>query len=498
MQYGNLTATQISMFNLARLCSIREPSFAVWIEGFTDSTEYVIEIDSEITIGFQYGKGLLNIGIAMLVMDNYDGYFYSNGISKIARNARIKIWAGFGGANIPIFTGTVKSVEPMGTTDIVLLNCRDYMGLFQEVFIHGNQYPNNTAELLIKKFCSLLHIPEPNIESTDETTNIFTQPTFEEVSLFTALEEVCSSIFYIAYFDEDGNLNAVEREHSISVDYLFDSSNIIDYENLVDTSVFNDVTIEYDEDFFCKYEDYISIDTYGKKSRNEQIFLLNSKLVSNIATGSKVEKLEHNLEAFKITSESDAVTIDCAHIKMKGDDAHGYITAGIYSDSNGAPDALLATSQLKASGNLAADFTWEIFHFEKPVSISSTTDYWMAIDIGSLSSGTIYLQVSGDDCIARYAYRDYGNWVKENNKQVLHKVRGSINAQRVAADIIEFHKTPYERIRITAPAVPHLQLLDKVTVNTGLRERQGHYVIEGRRHIITPDSYTTIDTLRKV
>ena len=80
----------------------------------------------------------------------------------------------------------------------------------------------------------------------------------------------------------------------------------------------------------------------------------------------------------------------------------------------------------------------------------------------------------------------------------MHKIRGSIYAQRVAEDIVRFYGNPHERIRITAPAVPQLQILDEVMVNIKLRERWGRYVIEGRRHIVAPDSYTTIDTLRKV
>ena len=74
----------------------------------------------------------------------------------------------------------------------------------------------------------------------------------------------------------------------------------------------------------------------------------------------------------------------------------------------------------------------------------------------------------------------------------------SREAQRVARDWVEFYKESHERIRISAPAVPQLQLLDEVFVDIELRDVRGYYVIEGRRQIITPEYYTTIDTLRKV
>ena len=498
MQYGDLTETQITELNLVQAYSVREPSFVVWIEGFGDPTEYVMEIDSEVALEFPRGRGYLNVGRAILVMSNEDGEFYLDGQSKIEKNARVKVWAGMSNLNIPVFTGIVNSVEPMGTTDVVVLSCKDYMGLFQEILIQGSQDPNNTAKLLIEKLTvDLANLPTPNIAATDETTLAYTGPTFEEGSVLEALEEVCNSIFHIAYFDEDGTLNAVEREHSTLIDHQFRDGNIIDCESLTDTEVVNNITVEYKENFFSKYEDQASIDAYGKQARSDQTLLLNSTLVSDKTTGSTTEELDHDLEAFKFTSSSDATIIDCLHIKMKKDNAHGYITAGIYSDSGGVPNALLATSQLKASDNLSTDFAWEVFYFSVPAEISPSTDYWVVIDTSSLSSGTIYAQISKVSATAKHAYYGVGSWVTEDDKQVLHRIRGSIHAQRVAEDTVSFYKDPHERIRITAPAVPQLQLLDEVMVDIKLRERWGRYVIEGRRHIIAPDSYITIDTLRK-
>ena len=263
MQYGDLDEAQISRFNEEQAHSVRKPSFVVWIEGFGDPTEYVMEIDSEVALEFPLGRGHLNIGRAILVVNNEDGYFYSNGESKIGRNAKMKVWAGLENINIPIFAGVVHSVEPAGLTDVVVLNCTDYMGLFQETLIQGSQDPNNTAKLLMEDFCSLASISMPIVASTDETTSVYTHPTFEEGTMLTALEEVCNSIFYITYFDEYGNLNAVEREHSTLVDYQFADNNVIDCRALVDTEVINDITIEYRENFFSKHEDQASIDAYG-------------------------------------------------------------------------------------------------------------------------------------------------------------------------------------------------------------------------------------------
>ena len=409
----------------------------------------------------------------------------------------MKIWAGINGLNIPIFTGVVQSIEPTGTTDVVILNCKDYMGLFQEILIQGSQYPNNTPKHLLENFCERAGVPIPNIASTDETTCVYTEPEFEEQSILRALEDICNSIFHVAYFDEDGNLNAIEREHSELADFCFKDNNVVDCENLLDAEIVNDITIEYAEDFFCKYEDQLSIDTYGRRARSDRTLLLNSTLVSDEATGSVAEALDHDLEALKFTSANDTVSIDCLHIKMKKDQAHGYITASIYTDNGGLPDAILATSQLKASDNLSTEFSWEVFYFSTPVEISPSTDYWVVMDASSVSNGVVYVHVNTTAISSRHAYYS-GTWYTEDNKQILHRIRGSSSAQRVAEDTVRFYRDPKERILITAPAVPQLQLLDEVILDIAHREIRGHYVIEGRRHIITPYKYTTIDTLRKI
>ena len=497
MQYGDLTEVQIARFDAAQAYSVRKPSFVIWIEGFGDPTEYVMKIDTEVALGYPLGRGQLNVGTAIITMSNEDGYFYSDGKSNIKKNARIKVWTGFDNLNIPIFTGVIYSVEPSGTTDVVVLNCKDYMGLFQEILIQGSQDPNNTPKLLLENFCEQAGAPGANIAATDETTCVYTEPTFEEQSMLKALEDVCNSIFYVAYFDEYGNLNAVEREYSNLVDFCFKDNNVIDCENLVDTDIVNDITMEYRENFFYRYEDQVSIDTYGRRARSDRTLLLNSTLVSDETTGSIAEELNHDLEAFKFTSTDNAVSIDCLHIKMKKNQAHGYITASIYTNSGGVPGTILSASQLKTSANLSTEFAWEIFYFSTPVEISPSTGYWVVIDPSSVSSGVVYVRVNVTAVFASHAY--YSDiWHTEDNKHVLYRIRGSIPAQRVAEDTVRFYKDPHERIRITSPAVPQLQLLDEVMLDIASREVWGRYVIEGRRHIITPYEYTNIDTLRKV
>jgi len=496
MQYGNLTVSQRSTFDLKQTNSIRKPSFAVWIEGFGDTTRHVIDIDSEVALESPLGRGNLHIGQAILVVSNENGYFYDNGKSNIKSNAHVKIWTGFDNLNIPIFTGVVHSVKPIGTTNMVTLNCHDYMGLTASVIVKDSQDPNNTAKLMIENFCDQIGV-QANVPSTSETTEIYSDPKFDEQSMLSALEEICESIFYVAYFDEAGTLQVAEREYSNPVEWKFDDDSIIDCGRLIDTEIINDVFIEYRENFYVGWCDQPSINEYGTRNRSLRLLLLNSTLVSEMVHGSTSETLDHDLEAFKFISAGDASSIDCLQIKMKQSDAHGNMVVKVHSDNGGVPGALLGTSQSKASANLYTDFAWETFYFTDPVTISPSTIYWVVIDTTPVSSGTVYVQISAATASATHACYSEGAWHTENDKQVLHTISRSLNARRLAEDLIRFYKQPHERIHVIAPAVPQLQLLDEVRVDIEHMQIFGHFVCEGRRHVLTPEGYMTVDILRK-
>jgi hypothetical protein len=82
MQHGDLTEAQIARFDTAQAYLVRKPSFVLWIEGFGDLTEYVMEIDSEVALESPEGRGHLNVGRAILVMSNEGGYFTQMGRAK--------------------------------------------------------------------------------------------------------------------------------------------------------------------------------------------------------------------------------------------------------------------------------------------------------------------------------------------------------------------------------------------------------------------------------
>ncbi len=279
MQYGILTEKQQKEFNLRQSGYLRRHSFIVWIEELGDTTEYIIDIDTETGIESPSGNLNINVGRATLIASNKNGYFYSNGYSKIRKNSRIKIWAGFGNLVIPIFTGTVYSVRPIGISDIIIIDCRDYMGLFMDIYISGSQYPNNTPKLMLESFCSQIG-EHANIRETDETTKVYERPSFDGHSILTGIEKICFSIFYVAYFDEDGTLQFYEREYYNKTNWVYNDNNVSGCNVLACDEIINDLTIEYRDGFFARMLDQVSINDYRLRSKFVRNTLFNSNLVS--------------------------------------------------------------------------------------------------------------------------------------------------------------------------------------------------------------------------
>ena len=526
MQSGTLTAAQQALFLAAQAASLREPSFAVWIAGIDDPSPYIIDIDTETQIQSARGRGYLNIGYGILRASNEDDTFYSGGKSQLEANAAIKIWAGFDSLNVPIFSGVVLAVEPAQANDIVILRCMGYMGLFRELRVDGSQGTNNTIKLILENFCSQIGVVD-DIPSTDETAETLSQPTFEPQTMLAAVEECCDCLFSIGIFDEDGTFQLYEREYSNYVDWVFTDDNVLSegVTVLAPTEIINRVEVEYRENFLAVYKDQGSIDSYHERNRRLRRLLLNSTEVASKTTGSTLEEINHDYEGFQFTSAAGVANIDCIAVWMYGISAAGPMTLSIYSDVSGSPESLVGTSLIKRAEDVASSGSGKtFFSFLPPVAISPSTDYWGILDASNVT-GTLYFRISAAEADNKHAYTEEGgvpwtlnsaitlgdaytlgfftDWAFDDDKQVMFIAQQSLPAQRVAEDLIRFNNEPHERIRIAAPAAPHLQCFDEVMVDiTAPFSMKGRYVIEGRRHKFGPDengrvTYKTIDTLRK-
>ncbi len=500
MQFGQLDSGDQSTFKTRQAALTRNPTWVVWISGLGDLTDYVKEIDTETAIESARGRGRLNVGTAIITASNTSNLFYSGGVSSVSRiqkNARMKIWAGFGDLNIPIFTGVVLDARPLLDSNLVELFCVDYMGLLRDLRVDGHQGSNNTIKLIAESFASDAGASS-NIPSNDETNEVLTRPTFESQKTISALEELMDAIFSVALFDENGSMQVYEREFANPTDFVFTNDNILEEgaTDLAPREIINRVEVEYREDFLSKNYDQQSIDQYRERKRKIRVPFLNYILVSEQTTGTTEEILDNDLEGFKFTSAADAANIDTIAVKLKQDSGSGSVSIRIYSDSTGSPNAILGTSQVKAAAEFSSfGYAWEYFSFAPPLDIAPSTNYWAIINSTGVS-GTLYARMSAAAATSKHVYDDSG-WSLESNKKLLHQIRASLMGQRVAADIVRFFRLPEERIKLIAPAIPQLQLMDEVLVDVSLPV-VGRYRIAGRKHSIRPESYITTDTLEKV
>lgn len=443
------------------------------------------------------GEGSLAIGIATVVVTNEDGLFWSGSSSNIDEEAKIRIWMGWGGYNIPVFAGTVHAVRPQYDRGVVILESRDYMGLFFESIIDGSQLPNETVKTIIEGWCSDAVIAS-SISSTDEYTETLTQPTFDKKSTRAALEDLCDATFSVAYFNEVGTLLLKEREYSSKVAWVFDDDNVDDCYPLTESTILNKCLVEYRDSFRAQYKDQLSIDRYGEKEIGLRREILNSVLVAEKTEGGTVEELDNDLEGFKFTTEADAINIDSIGIRMSQSSASGNVTVKVYTDESGSPDSLLAESDTRASGDMYGFYPYEYFYFTTPVDIEQSSDYWCLIDTSSVT-GTINALVSAADSTSKHVAGEDGAWTVESDKWILHKIRGSVQAQRVAEDTVRFYAEPKERIRILCPGAPHLELQDEIFVDIAAATGPivGWFVQEGVRNTMSGSGYTSIFTYRK-
>lgn len=496
MQFGSLDAGDQTTFKTRQAASTRNPTFVVWISGIGDPSDSIRSIDTQVSIESAWGRGRLNVGTAVLRASNEDSLFYDSGVSTVQKNARMKIWAGFSGLNIPIFTGVVAKVSPVLRNNVVEISCTDYMGLLRELRVDGHQGSNNTVKLLAESFATAVGAIS-NIPSNDELNEVLTRPTFEPQRTISAFEELMDAVFSVAFFDEAGVLQLYEREYSNNSGFLFDDDNVLDsgLTPLVDREVINSVEVEYREDFLATASDQPSIDRFRSRSRRIRLPFLNYNLVAEQVTGSTEETLDNALEGFKFTSAADSAKVDTIAVKLKQDSGSGSIYMKLYSDSAGSPDAVLGTSVVKPAAGFHTAYSWEYFNFTPAIDVSASTDYWGILDSSGLS-GTLYARISAATATGKHVYDDSG-WNLENNKKMLHQVRASQMGQRVGSDIVRFYKAPVERGTLSAPAVPQLQLMDEVLVDVSLPVIS-RYRITGRRHSLRPESYITTDTLESV
>jgi len=496
-QWGELTDAEKASFNSYMQRTVREPSASIWIASQGDIDTYLMGIKIDRKLESARGPGNIAIGRAEILLDNIDGTFFTDGESMIDENSRVKVWLGFKGLNIPAFTGIVRSVEPDFLQNVVTLYCADYMMLFAEDEIIGSLGAYNTIKLILDNFCDGIQA-QSNVGTDSELTAILDSPFFDRQSVIHTIEELQNSIFHAAWFDESGTLQIKEREYRNHVDWTFTKDNVDRPELMASTGIINNLYYEYKENFYFLYSDQASIDTHGEHRRTSRVLVTNSQEISSKLHGLTEYEISNALEGTKIEASVDSTILDNVHLKIRqAAGSSGNIYVDLYSDVGGLPGVSLGTSVAKAVGNLSETFAWEAFRFRTPIEIEPSTDYWIVLNVNGVT-GAVYGEFSSASISEQYAVYG-GAWVTEDNKQLLHEARGSIEAARASEDKIRFYKDPKDKIRIIGMAIPFLQILDEVDVDIELDEGSivGKYTILEIKSQSDLMAYDTVYTMYK-
>lgn len=496
MNYGILTTAQQTDFNTYQSARVRKPTSSVLLSGIGDIADYA----QNITFGrrIETGRGVLEpaVNTCLITAINDNETFYDGNGSKIPDGTQAKVWIGFNGLNVPVFTGVVTEIKPIFDRNLVEISVADYMWYFQNNRIAGFQ-SNDDVKSIIEGWAEEFYLTS-GVSAFSDMEETLTAPAFDPMLMVTAIEQLVKGIFSVFFFDADGALQIYEREYANRVDFEFDDHNVKSISILEPADIINSVAIEYRNFFEVQYSDQGSIDTYRERARRYRLTHLNPIQISEYLYGYDEEELDNNLEGFKITSSATGVLMDTVHVRMHGESATGTYTLKLYSDSGGVPDALLGTSEVKYAADLYDSFVWEHIKFVPAVVIEPSTDYWLILDTSGVA-GTIYAATNYGAATGKHAYYS-GGWVAEDNKRISHRAYSCPQGNKVCEDMVRYFRFPRPRIRVYAVGVPQLELFDEVFVNVTVPFAvAGAYKVVERWIRFSPQiGLETVDTLESI
>lgn len=206
--------------------SVRRPSYSVLVDLVGDITEDVIQVDVSTEIEDSLRES--NYGRGAIVLNNRAGKYYSGSTSKIEENALIRVFAGFMGENIPIWTGLVTDAQTSGESGSLTLSVAQMGERLKEHTTYGNLDDNDTPKELVQWCCSTAGIRAPIIQNEADYPSSFTfgHPTIEARRDFWSLIHACALVSgMVPHFDVNGVLNLTHRTWVNDIDGLVFTDN---------------------------------------------------------------------------------------------------------------------------------------------------------------------------------------------------------------------------------------------------------------------------------
>ncbi|MEM4523089.1 MAG: hypothetical protein QW738_07770, partial [Nitrososphaeria archaeon] len=146
----------------------------------------------------------------------------------------------------------------------------------------------------------------------------------------------------------------------------------------------------------------------------------NDNVIASQITGQIPEELNWTMEGFKFNSGSYTNIAGVALYIRRSQKAaiDGWIKVRLYSDNNGAPGNILATSQTLYANRISTAGAWYYFGL-RYFPLSPNTNYWIIIERNEeLDSDDIYLNSTRD--ISNHVYWDGSTWIPEAKSLVYY------------------------------------------------------------------------------
>lgn len=192
----------------------------------------------------------LSLATADIVLDNHDGYFTPNGGSGIEDYILpyrpIKLFAGFGGENVPVFIGLTENMPEIDTkTKTVRFHCVDFLySLFNRPLDESVMFEDYTTDLILDELFQMAGLTS-NQFVLDQGFNVVRFAYFEKgTKLGDAIRELMEAEMGRLYMDETGVIYFKNRQNfSEDSVWAFSPNNLLDLQTSKQDEIINVVEL---------------------------------------------------------------------------------------------------------------------------------------------------------------------------------------------------------------------------------------------------------------
>ena len=194
-------------------------------------------------------------GSASVTLEDTDGSLIENGRSVIRKNDKVKIWTGFArngyrhGDLIPRFTGVVYEPKVNTGRREVMLSLMDYGYLMKQAQTGGDFSDYNTPKLLVNELLNRLNLGDATWENESglPTTYEIGMTDLSRRNYWKITHGATMGIGYVYFFDGNGDMQCLRRDHSSESGEVFKDTDIIGVHHVRTAGFVNQKSVDLNE-----------------------------------------------------------------------------------------------------------------------------------------------------------------------------------------------------------------------------------------------------------